>query len=124
MQPYVLLTIILGAKTVHLAILGVLRECFLKSIDMCKRVHAHWCFSLDQKCIFEVYLSIIPTSYVVMHIMEQFCTTQTEFFPIKLMCYINRPDYAAAANGCSVRGTRLELDPCPCICSVDADSQR
>lgn len=67
--------------------------------------------------------SIIPTSYVVIHIMEQFCPTQTEFFPIKLMCYINTPDYAIAANGISVRGTSLELDPSSRICSVDANPQ-
>lgn len=76
------LIIILSAKTVHLALLGVLAQTdvYLKPIDICKRVHTHWCFCLDQKCIFEACLSIIPT-YVVSLIMEQFAQHKLNSFP-------------------------------------------
>lgn len=79
------------------------------------------CYSLDQKCIFEVHLSVIPTSYIVIHIKERFRTLQTEFFPTKQMYYLNRPDSASAANGCSIHWTRLELDSSLPVCSVDSD---
>lgn len=116
---------ILGAKTVCCAILDVLTQgnSFRNSSHICKRVHACQCFSLDEKFIYEVHLSVIPTSYIVIHIMEQFGTLQTEFFPTKQMFYINRPDCASAANGCSIHWTRLELDSCPHVCRVDSDPQ-
>lgn len=119
------LIIILGAKTVHPAVLSVLTQgnVFWHPL-ICAKGCTHtgvlvWIRNVSLKSLslhHPYFLCCDSHNGTVLH-------NKTEFFPIKLMCYINTPNYAAAANGCSVHGARLELDPHPRVCSVDADPQ-
>lgn len=54
----------------------------LKHTGMCKRMRVPWCFSLDQKCIFEVHLST-PLLNIVIHVIEERWKTQTRLFSHK-----------------------------------------